>query len=244
MSGLSYTTPMKAYNSHTDVPLYPLFLDLHGRHCLVVGLGKVAQRKLSGLLPCQPASILVLDTADPAALSPEARALSTAPTVRFEQRSCTQDDVRGCALVFAAATAAENLRIAEFCRAEGIACNCASAPECGTFQVPAVARKGELAAALSTGGASPALARRFRAELEDWLDSRARTTRLMGRLRPLVLALGNDTRQNTKLFRTLAFSPLQQALHANDAAHCRRLLEAELPVALHVHIAELLDDLP
>ena len=50
--------------------------------------------------------------------------------------------------------------------------------------------------ALSTGGASPALARRWRRELEDWLAPRVRMARLMGRLRPCVLALSSDSGQN------------------------------------------------
>lgn len=67
---------------------------------------------------------------------------------------------------------------------------------------------------------------------------------LMGRLRPLVLAMGVETRQNTQLFRSLAVSPLQQWLEAGDLENCRQCLLAELPAELHVHIAELLYDLP
>ena len=67
---------------------------------------------------------------------------------------------------------------------------------------------------------------------------------LMGRLRPLVLALGKDTGQNTRLFRKLAESCLQKWLEENDQENCRRCLQAELPPALHAHIAELLNDLP
>jgi len=123
-------------------------------------------------------------------------------------------------------------------------CNSASNPEEGCFQVPAVARSTPLAAALSTGGASPALARRWKGELEHWLEPRSRMAALMGRLRPLVLALGEDTGQNTRLFRKLADSSLQQWLEENDLENCRRCLQAELPPALHANIAELLHDLP
>ena len=101
-----------------------------------------------------------------------------------------------------------------------------------------------LAAALSTGGASPALARRWKGELERWLEPRSRMATLMGRLRPLVLALGHDTGQNTGLFRKLAESPLQQWLEEHDHENCTRYLQAVLPPALHANIAELLHDLP
>ena len=140
-------------------PLYPIFISLTGIHCLVVGLGQVGQRKLSGLLACGPASVLVLDLAEPAT---EVAALLSDPRVRFERRSCTQADLQGRALVFAATgSAAENSRIATLCAGAGILCNSASNPEEGCFQGPAVARHAPLAAALSTGGASPALARRW-----------------------------------------------------------------------------------
>ena len=223
-------------------PLYPLFISLTGIHCLVVGLGQVGQRKLSGLLACGPASVLVLDLAEPAT---EAAPLLSDPRVRFERRSCAQADLQGRALVFAATgNAAENSRIAALCAGAGILCNSASNPDEGCFQVPAVARHAPLAAALSTGGASPALARRWKGELESWLEPRSRMAALMGRLRPLVLALGEDTGQNTRLFRKLADSSLQQWLEENDLENCRRCLQAELPPALHANIAELLHDLP
>ena len=223
-------------------PLYPIFISLTGIHCLVVGLGQVGQRKLSGLLACGPASVLVLDMAEPAT---EAAPLLSDPRVRFEHRSCTQADLQGCALVFAATgNAEENSRIAALCAEAGILCNSASNPEEGCFQVPAVARHAQLAAALSTGGASPALARRWKGELQQWLEPRSRMAALMGRLRPLVLALGEDTGHNTRLFRKLADSPLQQWLEENDLENCRRCLQAELPPALHADIAELLHDLP
>ena len=225
-------------------PLYPLFLSLEGRRCLVAGLGGVGRRKLAGLLACGPASVLALDTLRAEDLPAEAAALLADPRVCFECRSCAPADVRDRALVFAATgSAEENARIAALCREAGVLCNCASAPELGAFSVPAVPRRDGLAAALSTGGASPALARRWRRELEDWLAPRARMARLMGRLRPLVLALHAETGQNTQLFRSLAASPLQSWLAEGDLESCRQWLLAELPSVLHVHIAELLDDL-
>lgn len=234
---------MNALNSRA--PLYPLFLSLEGRHCLLAGLGEVGRRKLSGLLRCAPASVLVLDTAAAAAATPEAVSLLAHEQVRFENRACAPEDVQGRALVFAATgDALENARIAALCREAAVPCNCASAPELGSFLVPAVARRAGLAAALSTGGASPALARRWRSELELWLAPRARMACLMGRLRPLVLALNRETGQNAQLFRRLAASPLQQWLGTGDMQRCRQWLLAELPPALHAHLAELLDDLP
>ena len=198
---------------------YPLFLDLSGLHCLVAGLGGVGSRKLQGLLHCAPASILALDMETPAA----------------ELRPLLE-------LVFAATGNAEvNRHIALLCRERHILCNCIDAPAEGSFIVPAVARSGSMALALSTGGASPALSRRWKGELTAWLEARQKMVRLMGQLRPMVLALHDETGHNTALFRALAQSPLQDHLQQGDRQACLRCLQALLPPKLHDRIPELLD---
>lgn len=226
---------------------YPLFLSLEGEHCLVVGLGEVGMRKLAGLLDCGVGSVLALDPCAPltpqegACGADDARLMADA-RVRLERRACTPDDVRASRLVFAATgDAHENARIAGLCREARVPCNCASAPELGSFAVPAMARSGELCAALSTGGASPALARRMRRELEEWLAPHAALAGFLGRLRPLVLAMGNDSRHNRELFRKVAASPLGAWLAAGDCARCRDWLAAELPSPVAMHAIPLLE---
>ncbi|MBD5417836.1 MAG: bifunctional precorrin-2 dehydrogenase/sirohydrochlorin ferrochelatase [Desulfovibrio sp.] len=226
---------------------YPLFLSLEGEHCLVAGLGEVGRRKLAGLLAAGVGSVLALESGLPAPAGEstdddELARLCADPRVHLERRPCTEADVRASRLVFAATShARENARIAALCREAGVLCNCASAPELGAFAVPAVARAGELRAALSTGGASPALTRILRRELELWLAPRAALARFLGRLRPLVLAMGADTRHNSQLFRKVAASPLGDWLAAGDLARCRAWLERELPPALAAQALPLLD---
>ena len=225
-------------------PLFPLFLSLEGIACLVVGMGRVGRRKLAAILHCEPASILVLDVVPAENLSREARILLEDPRVAFESRRCEEKDIPGRGLVFAATgSEEENVRIAALCRLHAVPCNCASRPEAGSFQVPAVARRGGICIALSTGGASPALARRWRLELEKWLDPRSATACLMSRLRPLVLALNRPSEHNAALFEKIASSPLQDWLAEGDARQCREWLMRELPPELHPHVTELLDDL-
>ncbi|WP_165077754.1 MULTISPECIES: bifunctional precorrin-2 dehydrogenase/sirohydrochlorin ferrochelatase [unclassified Desulfovibrio] len=226
---------------------YPLFLSLEGEHCLVAGLGEVGRRKLAAVLAAGVGSVLALENGLPGvagggAGDDELAGLCADPRVRLERRACTAADVGSARLVFAATSdARENARIAALCREAGVLCNCASAPELGSFAVPAVARAGELRAALSTGGASPALTRILRRELESWLAPRAALARFLGRLRPLVLAMGADTRHNGQLFRKVAASPLGDWLAAGDLARCRAWLERELPTALAVQALPLLD---
>ncbi|MDR0816068.1 MAG: bifunctional precorrin-2 dehydrogenase/sirohydrochlorin ferrochelatase [Desulfovibrio sp.] len=226
-------------NIHTL--LYPLFLSLKGKHCLLVGFGHVGQRRLPRLLLSAPDSVLVLDTVAP---SNRALPLLADSRVHFERRGCSREDIIGKTLVFAATdNKTENARIADLAQKAGVLCNCASVPESGSFFVPAVARQGVLAAALSTGGASPALARRWRRELKTWLAPRARTASLLGRMRPLILALRHAPEKKTQLFQKLASSPLQQWLADDEFDRCREWLKAEMPVELHAHITELLNDL-
>lgn len=217
---------------------YPLFLSLEGEHCLVAGLGEVGRRKLAGLLRAGAGSVLVLDSGlaqDPQKSAPDSETarLLADPRVHLERRTCTAADIAPCRLVFAATgDPEENARIAGLCREARVLCNCASEPARGQFAVPAVARSGELTAAISTGGASPALARILRRELEAWLGPRAALAHFLGRLRHLVLAMREDTRHNTELFRKVAASPLGEWLYAGDIASCRAWLMEELPPAL------------
>ncbi|MDR2054639.1 MAG: bifunctional precorrin-2 dehydrogenase/sirohydrochlorin ferrochelatase [Desulfovibrio sp.] len=225
--------------SHT--PLYPVFLSLKNRHCLVAGLGEVGLRKLAHLLDCKPASVLVLDTKAP---SEKVLPLLEKSCVRFERRTCSPEDITGKILVFAATgSKEENARIAGLCLEMGVLCNCAAPPALGNVFLPAVARQGRLAAALSTGGASPALARQWRDELNAWLIPRRRAAHLLGRLRPLLLDLPDNTGKNKKILQKLATPALQRRLADGNAGSCQTWLAAELPAELHAHIAPLLAEL-
>ena len=220
------------------MPYYPLFLDLSRRDILVVGAGEVGRRKIASLLEAGPRSLCVVD---PAPL-PD---LPRHPCLRHVQSGFEPGQVSGKFLVFAATRLPEvNAMVAAVCEASGILCNIADAPEKSDFFVPALARSGDIALAISTGGASPALARRIRADLESWLGNRYTALVIfLGRLRPFVLALGLPGAQNAALFRALVNSSLAEQLRAGDHRAAGDLLEQLLPPALRHHIGELLHDL-
>lgn len=224
-----------------SMPYYPLFLDLHQTSCLIVGAGGVGLRKLATLLQAQPQRVTVLDNAPP---GPDCLPWLGDVRVIFVQQAFSPAYLQGHQLVFAATgDRAVNAAVAAACRERGLWCNCADAPAEGSFIVPATASHGNLSAALSTGGASPALARKLRQELEEWLKPRSALASLMGRVRPFVLTLGLNTAQNTRIFRAMAMSDLQQALADKDRQDCETQLQALLPAALHPHIVEFLYDL-
>lgn len=221
---------------------YPLYLDLRHCRCLIVGAGRVGRRKLADLLLCNPEQILVVD---PKVRAEDPGVCAGDPRVLLAARPFREEDLAGRRLAFAATSdAAVNLAVASACREHGVLCNCVDAPEESDFLVPARVCRGNLAVAISTQGASPALAKRLRLELESWLDSGfVPLAELLARLRPAVFALGMPSEQNGAVFRAVAFSDLPKALRCGDAVRCRDLLRRLLPPALHPQLTELLHGL-
>lgn len=221
--------------------LYPLYLDLTGAHALVAGAGNVGMRKILALVEAGAERVLVCDPCMPPATQEK---LHTMPGVECALRSVTEHDIAGKTLVFAATdNPEENSRIASLCRAATVLCNIATAPGESTFHVPATARSGGIALAISTGGRSPALAKRIRQEAEHWLAERFDPLAVfLGNVRPLVLALGDASSQNADLFRNITSSDLGDALVAGDMERAREIARSLLPESLHGHIEDLLHD--
>lgn len=222
--------------------LYPVFLSLRSCRVLVVGAGRVGMRKITSLCEAEAGDVLVLDPG----LTPDGLArLNAIPAVSAYARRAEERDISGRQLVFATTDdAVENKRIAALCRAEHIWCNVADDPQAGSFHVPAKAVTGELTLAVSTGGVSPALAKRIRTEGATWLrETYGPLATVMGRLRPLVLAQDQDTEENSVLFRNVVQSRLGVLLRQGNRAEAAGLLRALLPVALQGHVEELLHGL-
>ncbi len=216
---------------------YPLFLDLSRLRCLVVGAGAVGRRKIAGLLDAGARDVLVLDPGNPSDLPDH-------PSLRFEARAFRPEDLAGRGLVFAATGSRQaNAAVTAACAEAGVLCNCADAPHEGNCAVPASARMENLAVAVSTGGAGPAYAALLRDELAQWLSTKAPQAVLLGRIRPALLALKQDTGQNANVLRALARPEIGARLAARDRRGCEKLLEGLLPAGLHSRIADFLDGL-
>jgi precorrin-2 dehydrogenase / sirohydrochlorin ferrochelatase len=221
---------------------FPVFLDLSGKRCLVVGAGGVGRRKLAALTACDPEEVLVLDVAGPPASIQD---LLEQPGIRFESREFRPGDLEGRFLAFVATGDRNaNQTVAALCREQGILCNVVDDPEVCDFISPSSFNKGELSLAVSTGGASPALARQVRREIEEFLGDRYDgLLKLLSRLRPLVLALELPQPANAALFKSLVESSLGEALVQGDMEQARVLLIRDLPPELQQYIPELLDGL-
>ena len=144
------------------VKLFPLFLKLQGRRCLVVGAGTVAEGKIGGLLDTGARVRVVAPQATPQVLQ-----WAGASKIEFQQRAFESSDLEGKFLVVASTSDAElHRRIFAEAHKRGILCNVVDVPELCDFYYPAVVQRGSLQIAVSTSGESPALAQRLRKELE------------------------------------------------------------------------------
>jgi precorrin-2 dehydrogenase / sirohydrochlorin ferrochelatase len=142
-----------------NVVLYPIFLDLSGRRCVVVGGGEVANRKARKLLQARAEVVVISPT-----VRPELESVAT----EVHRRLYESGDLEGAYLAFAATDSREaNAAVAREAGERGIPVNVADRPSEGDFAVPSVLRRGRLQIAVSTGGASPTLARGIKGELEE-----------------------------------------------------------------------------
>jgi len=191
----------------------PVFLDVTRRPVLVVGGGPVAERKLIALLDAE---------ADVTLVSPRVTdmlsQLAAEGRIRHLRRECSLDDVDGQALVYACAgNRSLDEQLAGRARALGIPINIADDPELCTFIAPSVIRRGDLQIAVSTSGASPALARRFRKQLErEFGEEYAAALELMRAARVWLKERERDGAIRARKLERLACSNLILAIARGD----------------------------
>ena len=142
------------------MPLYyPVFLDLRGRRVVVIGGGAMGEEKVTRLLPYEAKVVVVSpDVTD------EVSELADDGKIEWVRRPYRRGDLDGAFIAIVADTSddAVNQAVSEEARERNVPLNVADVTELCTWITPSVARRGEVIVATSTGGASPALARRFR----------------------------------------------------------------------------------
>jgi siroheme synthase-like protein len=145
---------------------YPVFLEMKDRPCVVVGGGMVAERKVEGLLAAG-AQVTVISPE----LTPALAALKKEGRLSHVARPYREGDLAGYEVaVVATDDGAANAQVAREGRGRRVWVNAVDDPPNCDFILPSVIRRGDIVIAASTGGASPALARRLREELEAFLD--------------------------------------------------------------------------
>jgi precorrin-2 dehydrogenase/sirohydrochlorin ferrochelatase len=181
--------------------LFPMFVKLEGRRCLVVGAGTVGETKVRSLLDADAGiHVVALDACE------SVQELSKEGKIRLSLRAFDHEDLAGIFMVVVA-TPLKDLNDTIYREAQrlGVLCNVVDDPPNCDFFYPAIVRRGALQIAVSTSGKSPSLAQKLRLELErqfgagyaEWVEE-------LGETRQLVLASNLDADLKRKLLQSLA----------------------------------------
>ncbi len=207
----------------------PIFLNVRERPVLVVGGGEVAARKISLLIRAQ-ARIRVIAPE----LCPALEALKQNGTIEHAARGYEASDLDGCNLVFAATSdATVNRTISEQAKARNLPVNVVDQPELCSFIMPSIIDRSPVVAAVSTGGASPVLARLIRTRLEALIPAAyGRLAELARRFRDEVKTkFANPTDRRIFWEKVLRGGVAERVFSGHmeeaDAAMARALAEAE-----------------
>jgi len=198
--------------------LFPIFLKLEGRRCLVVGAGNVGEPKIQSLLAAR-AEVLVV--------APEATATvqgwAESEVITWNRRGFEPSDLDGSVLVIAA-TSSDAINEAVFLEAHrrGILCNSVDDPEHCDFFYSAVVRRGDFQVAISTAGHSPALAQRLRTELEEQFGPEyAGWVSELGRLRQELFAADMNPEERKQRLHELASREAFETAQLSERIYAR-----------------------
>lgn len=195
--------------------LFPMFLKLEGRQCLVVGAGKVGEPKIGGLLDTG-ARIRVVALA----ASPAVREWARAGKIELELRAFSAEDLAGAFVAIVATNSRSlNERVYHEAQRRGVLCNVVDVPDLCDFFYPAVVRRGDLQIAVSTSGQSPSLAQKIRQQLEKQFGpGYAAWVAELGETRKLILASDLDKERKLGLLHSLASREALEAALAEAAS--------------------------
>ena len=218
--------------------LYPINLKITGRDCLVVGGGPVAARKISSLLSCG-ARVRVISPV----VVQEIEDLAEAGKVTLKKRSYQIGDIEDSFMVFAATNQSEvQQKVKNDARTTRTLLNMADDPEGSDFHVPASVRRGLLLLTVSTGGGSPAFAKKLRRQMEtEFGQEYTILLELFAKVRDAVLADGKNQDEHQQIFQKLIRSDLVEHVKTGDWQSVQTVLEQILPT--HIDIRLLLEDL-
>jgi precorrin-2 dehydrogenase / sirohydrochlorin ferrochelatase len=195
--------------------LFPMFLKLEGKRCLVVGAGKVGEPKIAGLIDTGAfVQVIALEA------SAAVHEWATNGAITLEVREFVPEDLDGAFLaVVATASRPLNENIYQHAHRRGVLCNVVDVPELCDFYYPAVLRRGDLQIAVSTSGQSPSLAQKIRQQLEQQFDpGYARWVAELGATRRLVLASDLSPQRKRELLKSLASREALAAALSQESA--------------------------
>lgn len=182
--------------------LYSVSMNLRDKKCLVIGGGKVAQRKITGLLQCNAIVVVVSPK-----ITETIEQLAANGKITYYQRVYSSEDLTDAYLVISATDNSEvNSQVAKACQQKGILVNVADEPSLCSFFVNSVIRRGDLTISISTNGKSPLLASTLKKDLEDQFgDEYKAFLEIMGEVREEVLAKCDNPIRRKEIFNIIFF---------------------------------------
>jgi len=195
------------------VKYYPVYLDLRGRRCVVVGGGEVAERKVRRLLD-SGAEVFVTGKD----LTEGLKDMKREGKLRHIEADYGETHIEGAFLVIGATDSREvNEAVCRDAHKKGILVNIVDDPVRCDFLLPSLFERGDLQIAVSTGGKSPALARKLRQDMEGIFGPEYRILLdIMGELRKKILSRGYPASENRKLFESVVYSEVLQSIRNRD----------------------------
>lgn len=184
---------------------YPVCLDVSGRRCVIIGGGEVAERKARRLMDCG-AEVLVVSES----LSPALQVMKADGRLSHIKAGYSRDLIDGAFLVIGATDRAEvNEAVSRDARKQGILVNIVDDPGHCNFILPSLYRRGDLLIAITTGGKSPALAKKLRQEMGRHFGPEYETfLKIMGQIRGKVISRGYPAGKNKALFESIIESDI------------------------------------
>ncbi len=208
-----------------ETPFYIACLRLTGRRCVVVGAGDVGLEKVEGLLACDGRVTLIAPAAHP-----DLVALAREGSIIWEQREYEPGDLEGAFMVIAATDDTDvNIRVFDDAERRAMLVNVVDVPPLCNFILPAIVRTGPLAIAISTAGASPALAKRMKREIGELFGEQyAQLAIMLNDVRGWAKATLPTYQDRKEFFETIVNGEPDpvELLRAGDAGAVRDLVAA------------------
>jgi precorrin-2 dehydrogenase/sirohydrochlorin ferrochelatase len=212
---------------------YPVNLDMTNKRCVVVGGGDIAERKVERLLECG-AQVTVVSKS----LTPVLKARKKTGQMDHIDRDYEDQALDGAFMVIGATDRNDvNERISKEAMARGLLVNIVDDPDRCNFILPSLVQQGDLSIAISTGGKSPALAKKLRKELEKQYGPEYQTLLvIMGILRKRILARDQRVADNKAVFEDLVHSDILQAIREKDRGRVNTIIRDLTGISMDVRI--------
>jgi precorrin-2 dehydrogenase/sirohydrochlorin ferrochelatase len=200
---------------------YPVSLDLTDKRCVIIGGGAVAQRKAERLIECGAQVTIVSRT-----LTPLLEDRKKANTIEHIDTDYKKQALHGAFMVIGATDRDDvNAQVSQDALSLGMLVNIVDDPDRCNFILPSLVQQGDLSIAVSTGGKSPALARKIKEDLQQLYGPEYESLlTIMGSLRKKILAQGHASEANKAVFEALVHSDMLQAIREGNRGKVKKII--------------------